>query len=94
MDCSPQDVSVKEIYTPNPITVFPDECIDDCMNLMLKKDFRHLPLVAKRGGDDNHVVIGMISIKDCVKTVMDSKEETIQVLSNFALGKTGTFICD
>eukprot|EP00545_Synedropsis_sp_CCMP1620_P013031 CAMPEP_0119003696 /NCGR_PEP_ID=MMETSP1176-20130426/717_1 /TAXON_ID=265551 /ORGANISM="Synedropsis recta cf, Strain CCMP1620" /LENGTH=166 /DNA_ID=CAMNT_0006955319 /DNA_START=193 /DNA_END=693 /DNA_ORIENTATION=- len=92
LDRPREEVKVKEIYSPNPVTVYPDECIDDCMHLMLKKDFRHLPLVARKG--DDNVVVGMISIKDCVKTVMDHQEETIQVLRNFAMGKSGTFVCD
>jgi len=33
----------------------------------------------------------MISIKDLVKTIVNDKDETIKVLSNFALGKGGHF---
>jgi hypothetical protein len=33
----------------------------------------------------------MISIKDLVKTVVQEKEKTIKVLSNFALGKGAFF---
>jgi signal-transduction protein with cAMP-binding, CBS, and nucleotidyltransferase domain len=91
LDCDPAEVIVKEIFTPNPVTVFHDDCIDDCMSLMLRKDFRHLPVVSR---SEDKVVVGMISIKDCVKTVVDSKEETIHVLQNFALGKSGTFVVD
>lgn len=47
---------------------------------------RHLPIV-----DGDKKVIGMISIKDLVKTVVKEKEDTIKVLSDFALGKGGHY---
>jgi CBS domain-containing protein len=45
-----------------------------------------LPLVGSSGK-----VVGMISIKDLVKTVVMEKERTIKVLSDFALGKGGHY---
>ena len=41
--------------------------------------------------DGEKTVIGMISIKDLVATVVKEKEDTIKVLSDFALGKGGHF---
>ena len=45
-----------------------------------------LPLVGESGK-----VVGMISIKDLVKTVVIEKERTIKLLSDFALGKGGHY---
>ena len=56
------------------------------MEKMLQSDIRHLPIVAGNGE-----LKGMISIKDLVKTVVKEKEQTIKVLSDFALGKGGHF---
>jgi Mg/Co/Ni transporter MgtE len=56
------------------------------MEKMLQSDIRHLPIVTS-GGE----LKGMISIKDLVKTVVKEKEQTIKVLSDFALGKGGHF---
>lgn len=56
------------------------------MEKMMQKGIRHLPIV-----DESGKVIGMISIKDLVKTVLKNKEDTIKVLSDFALGKGGHF---
>lgn len=53
---------------------------------MLSKDIRHLPLV-----DNDDKVIGMLSVKDLVKSLLQEKETTIKVLSDFALGKGGHF---
>jgi CBS domain-containing protein len=79
---------VKEIATrgANIITAKADESVESCMEKMMSKGIRHLPIV-----DDNDKVTGVISIKDLVKTVVTEKEKTIKVLSDFALGKGGHF---
>lgn len=81
-----KDTKVKEISTKsaNLATAKLNDSVDDCMTKMLVKDVRHLPLVADDGS-----IVGMISIKDLVKTLVQEKEKTIKVLSDFALGKGG-----
>lgn len=83
-----KETTVKEIATrgANIITAKADESVESCMEKMMSKGIRHLPIV-----DDNDKVIGMISIKDLVKTVVADKEKTIKVLSDFALGRGGHF---
>mmetsp|Transcript_6518 Transcript_6518/g.14822 ORF Transcript_6518/g.14822 Transcript_6518/m.14822 type:complete len:200 (+) Transcript_6518:93-692(+) len=83
-----KETQIKEISTKaaNMITAKLSDSVEDCMTKMLTKDIRHLPL---QDGDGE--VVGMISIKDLVKTVVQEKEMKIQVLSNFALGKGGSF---
>jgi hypothetical protein len=56
------------------------------MAKMLMKDIRHLPLLDNDGG-----VVGIVSIKDLVKSELKEKEEAIKALSDFALGKGGHF---
>lgn len=58
------------------------------MEKMLASDIRHLPLV------DDGKLLGMLSIKDLVKTTIKEKEEAIKVLSDFALGKGGHYGSD
>jgi len=83
-----KDTPVKEIATrgANIITAKATESVESCMEKMMSKGIRHLPIV-----DDNNKITGMISIKDLVKTVVTEKEKTIKVLSDFALGKGGHF---
>jgi len=78
---------VKEIATHSSklVTAKPDESVQSCMEKMLASDIRHLPLV------ENGELVGMLSIKDLVKTTIKEKEEAIKVLSDFALGKGGHF---
>lgn len=79
---------VKEIATQSSklITVKPDDPVQLCMEKMLASDIRHLPLV-----NDAGELKGMISIKDLVKCTIKEKEQTIKVLTDFALGKGGVY---
>jgi CBS-domain-containing membrane protein len=79
---------VKQIATQSSklVTAKPDDSVESCMEKMLASDIRHLPLVNEAGE-----LKGMISIKDLVKTTIKEKEQTIKVLSDFALGKGGHF---
>ncbi|KAL3823630.1 hypothetical protein ACHAXA_005611 [Cyclostephanos tholiformis] len=79
---------VKEISTKvdNLITARPDDTADACVAKMLGRDIRHLPLV------DQGTVVGIISIKDLVKSCLEEKEYTIQSLASFAVGGGGHFV--
>jgi CBS-domain-containing membrane protein len=83
-----KETPIKEIATLGSqiVTAKADETVESCMEKMMSKGIRHLPIV-----DDAKNVKGLISIKDLVKTVISEKEETIKVLSNFALGRGGHF---
>ncbi|VEU34274.1 unnamed protein product [Pseudo-nitzschia multistriata] len=82
LERNPEETSVKEIFTPSSklVTAGRDESVQGCMEKMLGADIRHLPLV------DHGELLGMISIKDLVKTCIKEQDQTIQVLSDFALG--------
>jgi CBS domain-containing protein len=86
-----KDTPIKEIATRGSkiITAKADESVESCMAKMMNKGIRHLPIV-----DDDDNIIGMISIKDLVATVVSEKEKTIKVLSDFALGKGGYYGSD
>ena len=86
-----KDVKIKEISTkvPNVVTATPEDSVDVCMNKMLDGDFRHLPILGENGD-----IQGFLSIKDCVKAVLNEKEQAINMLSNFAAGHGGTFVVD
>ena len=86
-----KDTPIKEIATGSAklVTAPTDASVEECMEKMLSKDIRHLPIV-----DSSDKVVGLISIKDLVKIVVKEKEKTIKVLSDFALGKGGHFGSD
>eukprot|EP00531_Pseudo-nitzschia_arenysensis_P016497 CAMPEP_0116140636 /NCGR_PEP_ID=MMETSP0329-20121206/13961_1 /TAXON_ID=697910 /ORGANISM="Pseudo-nitzschia arenysensis, Strain B593" /LENGTH=163 /DNA_ID=CAMNT_0003635779 /DNA_START=58 /DNA_END=549 /DNA_ORIENTATION=+ len=84
LDRDPETTKVRDIFTPSSklVTANTDESVQVCMEKMLASDIRHLPLV------DHGELLGMISIKDLVKTCIKEQEQTIKVLSDFALGKS------
>jgi CBS domain-containing protein len=71
---------VHEIMAENVITVKPTDDLDYCMELMYNKKVRHLP-VSEEG-----TIIGIISIGDVVKSIMDVQKETIQYLDSYISG--------
>jgi len=71
------ETPVRDIMTSDVVTVSPDQTIDDCMGFMTDKRIRHLPVIEKGK------VIGLISIGDVVKRVIDDQQKTIEDLQTF-----------
>jgi CBS domain-containing protein len=74
------DTPVREIMTPKVICVRPQQTIQECMALMTDKRIRHLPVL------DDDKVIGVVSIGDLVKAVIEEKDFMIQQLENYITG--------
>jgi len=89
LDKHSQDVKVKEVctYEPNIIIAKKDDTIETCMNKMMFKDIRHLLVI----DDKNEEFIGMISIKDLIKEIINKNNDIITRLSDFKIGKGGYF---
>ena len=77
---SSKDVPVKEIMSSSVIFVNPDIKPEECMALMTNKRIRHLPVFEK------NELIGVISIGDIVKAVIDEKEFQIDQLITYIKG--------
>jgi CBS domain-containing protein len=76
-----KETAVKEIMTTNVITVDPEEDLEECMELFTDKHVRHLPVI------ENEKIIGIVSIGDVVKGVINHKEFTIQEQEKYIKGK-------
>lgn len=74
---SSKDTKIKELMTENPVTVAPDSSIDDCMQIMSSKRIRHLPVV------DGEKLVGMISIGDVVRHIMEEQKDIIEHLEAY-----------
>jgi len=61
-----KDTPIREIMTTNVSHVGPGQSVKECMTLMTKSRFRHLPVI-KDGA-----VIGVISIGDVVRAILMS----------------------
>lgn len=71
---------IKEIMTSSLITVSPDYTIEDAMRLMTNKFIRHLPVM------EENKLIGIISIGDVVKYVIEEQKFIIGNLENYITG--------
>jgi CBS domain-containing protein len=57
--------------------------LDRCMSLMAQKKIRHLPIVGRQGP------VGMISISDIMKTIIEEQSMTIEELETFMFVEKG-----
>lgn len=64
---APWDVLVKDIMTAKVICVTSDTPIRECMELMSRHRFRHLPVV------DGKTLVGMLSISDIVRSLQAAR---------------------
>ncbi len=74
---SSAETPVWEIMSSPVITVTPEDSVHHCMQVVTEKRVRHLPVVEKGQ------LIGMISIGDLVKAVIDEQQETITQLEKY-----------
>jgi CBS domain-containing protein len=77
---SSSDTPVWQIMTSEVVTVSPDEAVHRCMEIMTEKRIRHLPVVEKGK------LIGIISIGDLVKAVIEEQQQTITQLERYIAG--------
>jgi CBS domain-containing protein len=77
---SSHDTPVGDIMSSPAVTVAPEETVHRCMELMTEGRFRHLPVV-KSGR-----VLGILSIGDLVKAVIQEQSEHIEQLERYIAG--------
>jgi CBS domain-containing protein len=72
-----KDTVVAEIMTPRIICVAPGVTADECMVLMTDQRVRHLPVM------EAGRVVGVVSIGDVVRAILDEQRSTIDSLQSF-----------
>ncbi len=80
MGRSSAETLVETIMSAPVIHVTPQNTVNDCMMLMTEKRIRHLPVV------ENDQLVGVISIGDCVKAVIDEQRHEIEDLRRYIAG--------
>ncbi len=75
-----KDTIVKDVMTETMYSIKPETTMDECMELMIKRGIRHLPVVS------NKRVVGMISIRDVVRAITEDNQSTIDDLQNYIQG--------
>jgi CBS domain-containing protein len=71
---SSKKTRVKDIMTSNPITVAPEDTVDDCLKIMTYTRIRHLPVL------EGLELVGIVSMGDLVISVISDQADTIDEL--------------
>ena len=71
---------VRDIMSSEVITIGPEGTVEEAMRLMTEHRIRHLPVV--RGS----AVVGVVSIGDLVKSVIEEQRHTIEELQSYIHG--------
>jgi CBS domain-containing protein len=74
---SSKDTPVREVMSTPLLFAHPEQKMEECMALMTEQRIRHLPVL------EHGRIIGMISIGDVVKAVLEEKQFLIQQLESY-----------
>lgn len=74
---SSKTTAVLDIMTSDYIAVTPNTPVEECMGIMTEKRVRHLPVI------DGRQLLGIVSIGDVVKAMIDDRDFTIAQLEQY-----------
>ncbi len=77
---SSNDTRVGDVMTSPVISADPGDSIQKCMETMTTCRCRHLPVV------ENGKLLGIVSIGDLVKRLLDEKESEVEQLNQYITG--------
>ena len=70
----PRNTRMAEVMTDDPLTVSMHEELENCMTLMRRHSFRHLP-VCHEG-----VLVGMVSLRDILLHDLNEKDDEVRMM--------------
>ena len=77
---SSHETFVKEVMSSPVISAGPEDTVEQCLETMTSCRCRHLPIVSE--GE----LLGIVSIGDLVKQILDEKDSEIEQLSQYIAG--------
>jgi CBS domain-containing protein len=75
-----KDTPVREIMTPEPVTVNVTDTVSECMRVMTDSRIRHLPVM------EGKKMVGLVSIGDLVRGIISAQTATIEALEKYITG--------
>ncbi len=75
-----KETAVGDIMTKDVLYARPEHTVEECLALMTEKRTRHLPVL------DADKIIGIVSIGDLVKSVIDEQQHVIEQLAHYISG--------
>lgn len=79
-EINPVKIKVVDVMNTKPITVDPEDSVGKCMEIMTEQRIRHLPVLK------NGKLVGIVSIGDVVKDIIEELEFMVQQLENYLTG--------
>jgi CBS domain-containing protein len=70
----PRRTRLEEVMTEDPLTVKPDETVENCMVLMRRHGFRHLPIC------DGQQLIAVVSLRDLLLHDLTEKDYEMRMM--------------
>lgn len=77
---SSRDTKVREVMSSPVISAAPGDSVEQCLETMTSCRCRHLPVV------ENDELLGIVSIGDLVKKILEQKDSEIEQLSHYITG--------
>ena len=77
---SSKTTQIHEVMTHQVITGKPDDMVNETLNLMSEKRFRHLPVL------EGEKIVGMLSLGDLVKETIGYQQRLIAELESYIKG--------
>ena len=77
---SSHDTAVAVIMSSPVVCVGPHDSVAECMSIMTEKHIRHLPVI------DGERVMGVVSIGDLVKELIEEQKQEISLLQQYIAG--------
>jgi CBS domain-containing protein len=74
------EMQVESYMTRNVVTVSGDIALEDCMQIMINRNFRHLLVT------DGDKFLGIVSMRDMVSTLLKDRDALIQDLEKYITG--------
>ena len=72
-----QNTAVKAVMSTSVLTISPDATVQEGLSTMTENSIRHLPVTDASG------VVGVVSIRDLVKAVIEDQEALIEQLESY-----------
>jgi len=70
----PRSTRVDQVMTEDPLTVSPEESVENCMHLMRRHGFRHLPIC------DGKRLLAVISLRDLLLHDLTEKDHEVRMM--------------